>query len=138
MRVLRPRRPAELQLFLLYSQTETLSLIKRCVDRVHLFRHITFSGFTLRLAEGSFACLAGSIRTWHGITILHIDEMAARWFPRISRIARFACLPGSFRRWHGITILRLDEMAALWFPRISRMLILTTNLAWCFEDDHIR
>ena len=23
---------------------------------------------------------------WHGITILHHDEMAALWFPRISRM----------------------------------------------------
>jgi len=31
----------------------------------------------------------------------------------------------------------VDEMAALWFPRVSRIGILTTNLAWCFEDDLI-
>jgi len=49
-------------------------------------------------------------------------------------MAQFA----STGRWHAITILRLEEMAALWFPRISRMGILTTNLAWRFEDDHIR
>ena len=72
-------------------------------NRVHLFRNIPFSGSILRLAEASFASLAASIR-----------------------------------RWHGITILRLDEMAALWFPRISRMRIHTTNLVWCFEDDHLR
>jgi hypothetical protein len=52
-------------------------------------------------------------------------------------MTRFGCHAASIRRWHGITILRLDEMAALWLPRISRMGILTTNLAWCFEDDYI-
>jgi hypothetical protein len=30
-----------------------------------------------------------------------------------------------------------NKMAALWFPRMSRIGILTTNLVWCIEDDHI-
>ena len=60
--------------------------------------------------------------------------MAALWFPRIRRMAQTA----STGRWNGITILRLEPMAALWFPRIGRMGILTTNLAWCFGDYHIR
>ena len=66
-----------------------------------------------------FACLADSIRSRHGITILRLDEMAVLWLPRISRMARFACLADSIHSQHGITILPHNEMAAFWFPRIS-------------------
>jgi len=51
------------------------------------------------------------------------------------RTTNLALLFGdAIRRRNRITILRLDEMAALWFPRISHMGILTTNLAWSFEQ----
>ena len=66
-----------------------------------------------------FACLADSIRSRHGITILRHDEMAVLWLPRISHMARFACLADSIHSQHGITILPHNEMAVLWLPRIS-------------------